>query len=156
PHGPFLLDKLWPQQPRTNRPSGVLAVGGVAYDADPPKPGPVALRGDPPLKPDQKLKWPALPGAAAETKGVTRAAAKKKLDAQTLDGDKANTAAVLAALPKARYAHLATHGFFADPSFRSAFRVDPELFRRAERGERVGAGALSPMVMTGLVFAGAN
>src|SRR5205807_6863733 len=30
------------------------------------------------------------------------------------------------------------------------------LFQRTLRGERVGAGALSPMVMTGLVFAGAN
>jgi CHAT domain-containing protein len=64
--------------------------------------------------------------------------------------------AVLAALPQARYAHLATHGFFADPSFRSAFRLDPKLFERSLRGERVGAGALSPLVMTGLVFAGAN
>jgi CHAT domain-containing protein/tetratricopeptide (TPR) repeat protein len=156
PHGPFLLDKLWPPEPRTNRPTDVLAVGGVAYDADPPKPGPVALRGDPLLKPDQKLAWAALPGAAAETKGVTGAAAKKKLDARTLDGDKATAPAVLAALPKARYAHLATHGFFADESFRSAFHVDPKLFERSLRGERVGAGLLSPMVMTGLVFAGAN
>jgi CHAT domain-containing protein len=30
------------------------------------------------------------------------------------------------------------------------------LFKMTLRGERVGAGALSPMVMTGLVFAGAN
>jgi CHAT domain-containing protein len=63
---------------------------------------------------------------------------------------------VLAALPTARYAHLATHGFFADASFRSAFHIDPTLFQRTQRGERIGAGALSPMVMTGLVFAGAN
>src|SRR5262249_53476535 len=48
------------------------------------------------------------------------------------------------------------HGFFADASFRSAFHVDPKHFERTLRGERVGAGALSPMVMTGLVFAGAN
>src|SRR5208337_4367636 len=73
-----------------------------------------------------------------------------------LQGDEATTAAVLAALPKVRYAHLATHGFFADESFRSAFHVDPKLFERSMRGERIGAGALSPMVMTGLVFAGAN
>jgi CHAT domain-containing protein len=53
-------------------------------------------------------------------------------------------------------AHLATHGFFADALFRSAFQVDADLFKMGWRGERVGAGALSPMVMTGLVFAGAN
>ncbi|HKB37004.1 MAG TPA: CHAT domain-containing tetratricopeptide repeat protein [Gemmataceae bacterium] len=157
PHGPFLLDKLWPQDRLPKRPSGVLAVGGVAYDTEPPVSEQVALnRGDPLLKPGQKLPWPNLPGATAEAEGVDAAAKKKNLDSQTLGGKKATVSAVLAALPKARYAHLATHGFFADASFRSAFRVDPELFQRTLRGERIGAGALSPMVMTGLVFAGAN
>jgi CHAT domain-containing protein len=157
PHGPFLLDRLRPPEPLKNRPSGVLAVGGVDYDADPAKPGQVAVpRGDPILKPEQKLKWLDLPGAAAETKGVTATAAKKNFNVQRLDGDKATVPAVLSALPKSRYAHLATHGFFADPSFRSAFHLDPKVFERSQRGERVGAGILSPMVMTGLVFAGAN
>jgi CHAT domain-containing protein len=59
-------------------------------------------------------------------------------------------------LPKSKFAHFATHGFFADASFRSAFQLDPELFQQTVRGERIGAGVLSPMVMTGLVFAGAN
>jgi hypothetical protein len=53
---------------------------------------------------------------------VAGAAKKKELNCRTLDGDRATPAAVLAELPKARYAHLATHGFFADESFRSAFR----------------------------------
>jgi CHAT domain-containing protein/Tfp pilus assembly protein PilF len=157
PHAVFLLDKLWPQDPLPKRPAAVLTVGGVAYDADLPAAGQVAAnRGDPLVKPGQKLKWPDLPGAAAEAKGVTGAAAKKNLEVQTLGSDKATVAAVLAALPKARYAHLATHGFFADESFQSAFRVDPSLFERSLRGERIGAAALSPMVMTGLVFASAN
>jgi CHAT domain-containing protein len=62
---------------------------------------------------------------------------------------------VRAALPQARIAHLATHGFFADPKFRSALQVDPALFEVRGR-ERVGAGMLSPLVLSGLVFAGAN
>jgi CHAT domain-containing protein/tetratricopeptide (TPR) repeat protein len=157
PHAAFLLDKLWPQDPNTKRPATVLAVGGVAYDAGPPAAGQVAAnRGDPLVQPGQKLNWADLPGAAAEAKGVTGAAAKKKLHTRSLDGDQATPSAVLAALPKARYAHLATHGFFADASFRSAFRIDPELFQQTLSGERIGAGALSPMVMTGLVLAGAN
>jgi CHAT domain-containing protein/tetratricopeptide (TPR) repeat protein len=156
PHPVFLLDKLWPQERLAKRPSDVLAVGGVAYDTEPSS-GPLAdNRGEPLLKPGQKLQWPALPGAAGEAQGVIGAAAKKKLVTHTLDSDKATTSAVLAALPQARYAHLATHGFFADASFRSVFRLDPDLFQQTQRGERVGAGALSPMVMTGLVFAGAN
>jgi CHAT domain-containing protein len=157
PHAVFLLDKLWAPEVIAKRPSEVLTVGGVAYDAAPPAPDPVAVRRSAPLlKPGQTFGWPALPGAAAEAHGVTGAARKKDLMCRTLEKEAATTAAVLAALPKARYAHLATHGFFADASFRSAFQVDPKLFERTLRGERVGAGALSPMVMTGLVFAGAN
>jgi CHAT domain-containing protein len=62
----------------------------------------------------------------------------------------------LAELPRSSQAHLATHGFFADPRFRSeALRADPQLFEM--RGsERVGAGVLSPLTLTGLVLAGAN
>jgi CHAT domain-containing protein/tetratricopeptide (TPR) repeat protein len=156
PHAVFLLDKLWPQDPIPKRPTEVLAVGGVAYDAAVPARAKVAVnRGDPLLKPGQPLGWAALPAAAAEVGGVRGAARKKDLVCRTLEKEEATTTAVLTALPKARVAHLATHGFFADASFRSAF-LDPKLFEMTLRGERVGAGALSPMVMTGLVFAGAN
>jgi CHAT domain-containing protein len=34
--------------------------------------------------------------------------------------------------------------------------VDPKQFEQTLRGERIGAGALSPLVLSGLVFAGAN
>ena len=54
-----------------------------------------------------------------------------------------------------RYAHFATHGFFADPKFRSAFQVDERQFQHFGR-ERRTAGARSPLVLSGLVFAGAN
>ncbi len=158
PHAPFLLDKLWPDDPRPEgrqRPEGVLAVGGVAYDAEPRPSSALAKRGDPPLKPGQPLKWTTLQGAEAEARGVT-GAATKQLDTRLLDGDKATASAVLEALPRARFAHLATHGFFADKDFRSVLRVDSDLFKATLRGERIGAGALSPMVMSGLVFAGAN
>jgi CHAT domain-containing protein/tetratricopeptide (TPR) repeat protein len=157
PHAVFLLDKLWPQEAVTKRSAEVLAVGGVAYDAALPAPDKVAVnRGAPLLKPGQAPGWAALPGTAAEVGGVRGVARKKDLVCRILEKEEATTAAVLAALPRARVAHLATHGFFADASFRSAFQVDPELFKMTLRGERVGAGALSPMVMTGLVFAAAN
>jgi CHAT domain-containing protein len=157
PHAVFLLDKLWPQDTSPKRPPEVLAVGGVAYDAAVPDPDKVAVnRGAPLLKPGQKVGWTALPAAAAEVEGVRDIARKKNLVCRTLEQEEATTAAVLTALPKARVAPLATHGFFADASFRSAFQVDPKLFETTLRGERVGAGALSPLVMTGLVPAGAN
>jgi CHAT domain-containing protein/tetratricopeptide (TPR) repeat protein len=146
PHAPFLLDKLWPQDAQAARATEALVVGGVDYGAT----------GLPAAKPGQKLVWPALAGTAAEAKGVSEAAARKKLSPHTLDGAKADVAAVLAALPKARYAHLATHGFLADPAFQTALRADPALFAVSGRGERLGAAAQNPLVASGLVFAGAN
>jgi CHAT domain-containing protein/tetratricopeptide (TPR) repeat protein len=157
PHAAFLLDKLWPADPLPKPPTEALAVGDVDYRAEVAPPAQLALdRGEPVLRPGQKAAWPALAATAAEAKGVAALAAKKKLDARTLAGDKGSVAAVLAALPKARYAHLATHGFFADPEFRSAFQIDPEVFKTTRQGERVGEAARSPLVMTGLVLAGAN
>jgi CHAT domain-containing protein len=159
PHAPFLLDKLWPQDPRQDTPANALVVGAVKYDADLASLGPnqnaVAGRGDPLVKPGQKLGWGFLPNTEGEANGIVAAAGRKRLTAVRLEGDKATTAAVLAALPRAKYAHFATHGFFADPSFRSVFDLDPKDFEN-RGGERVGKAALSPLVMTGLVFAGAN
>src|SRR5262249_51523186 len=54
------------------------------------------------------------------------------------------------------YAHLATHGFFADASVRSAFQIDERHFGQGAGGDRVRAAARSPLVMSGLVLAGAN
>jgi CHAT domain-containing protein len=160
PHSPFLLDKLWPQDPLKNPPSEVLVVGGVKYDAElnvrAASPSVVASRGEPLLKPDQKLGWSFLPNTMGEATGVGTAALRQKLTVTPLREDKATTGAVLAALPKAKYAHFATHGFFADESFRSVFQLDPKDYEKTGSGERKGKAALSPLVMTGLVFAGAN
>jgi CHAT domain-containing protein len=157
PHAVFLLDKLWPSDALPKRRSEVLSVGGVAYDAAPPQADQAATgQSAAAIKPGQKLVWTGLAGAAAEARGVRGAAHKHGLVCRTLEKENATTAAVLAALPKARSAHLATHGFFADDSFRSAFQLDPKLFAMGQRGARIGAVALSPMVMNGLVLAGAN
>jgi CHAT domain-containing protein len=64
---------------------------------------------------------------------------------------------VLAELPKARWAHLATHGFFADATFRSALHVEEKLYERSRFSlEWVEPGARNPLVLSGLVLAGAN
>ena len=134
-------------------------VGGVKYDAELAFPAPKrdtreSNRG-PLVKVGQKLGWGFLPNTVGEANAVAGSAERKSLAVTTLRGEKATTAAVLAALPKARYAHFATHGFFADPSFRSVFQLDPKDYE-FRGGERVGKAAINPLVMTGLVFAGAN
>ncbi|HEV3439068.1 MAG TPA: CHAT domain-containing tetratricopeptide repeat protein [Gemmata sp.] len=157
PHAPFLLDKLWPQEPLQNTPTNTLVVGGVRYDAVlSSAPDAIASRGDPLMKPGEMLAWPFLPGAAAEATGVVRVAVSKKLSVTTLKDDKATSPAILTALPRARYAHFATHGFFADSSFRSVFQLDEKDYEQSLLGERIGRAANSPLVMTGLVFVGAN
>jgi CHAT domain-containing protein len=132
----------------------VLVVGGVHYGDAPAKPA-TTDADDPTATRAGGGSWPDLPGTTREAEQIAALAAARALAVTTLTGTAAGPDAVRAALPKARFAHLATHGFFADPRFRSALQVDPTLF--AVRGrERVGAGALSPLVLSGLVFAGAN
>src|SRR5262249_979272 len=150
PHATFLLDRLWPQDPRQNAPTEALAVGGVKYDAEPPVPA--GLRGEPLLKPGAKLGWPFLPATVAEANGFLTAAKRQKLPTTRLDGDRATTRALLSALPKAKLAHLATHGFFADPSFRGLFQLDEKDYAMGRLGERIGKVANSPLLMSGLVL----
>ena len=163
PHGPFLLGSLWPRPANPDRPVGLLAIGGISYDAEPVSAGgsEVALsrgtRGELPIDPAKQLAWSNLPGTKAEADQILRRAAGRKLTTRSLAGAEATAERVLAELPNARNAHIGTHGFFADPSFRSSLQVDPKLFETARFGqERVGHGAINSMVMSGLVFAGAN
>jgi CHAT domain-containing protein/tetratricopeptide (TPR) repeat protein len=150
PSGPFLYEQLQPR-PRSRR-GRILAVGGVAYDA--PAAG-VAAPADavPALREGKPFRWPRLPGTAREAECVAGLAAPR--DVVVLLGAEASARRVLAELPGARYAHFATHGFFAGREFRSALQVDEGEFHR-DGHERASAGARNPLVLSGLVFAGAN
>jgi CHAT domain-containing protein len=114
-------------------------------------------RGELPSDPKQKPVWTDLAGTKVEADQLRKRAADRGLEVRLLSGRSASAERVLGELGRVKYAHLATHGFFADKQFRSTFRIDHDLFR-FERGgqERVGVGASNPMVMSGLVFAGAN
>jgi tetratricopeptide (TPR) repeat protein len=110
PHAPFLLDKLWPQDPIKNPPTNALVVGGVTYDATPSASSPDAAtrRSDPLLNPDAKPSWSFLGNTVGEANGVAASAVGRNLPVVRFDGDKATTEALLKALPKAKYAHFAT------------------------------------------------
>jgi CHAT domain-containing protein/Tfp pilus assembly protein PilF len=142
PHGQFLLEHLQSsggrKLPAVRSDHGtVLAVGEVAY-------GPAT----------GKLSWPALPGTRRELEGLAALAGKRAVQARR--GPAATTAQVLHDLPEARWAHLATHGYFADQAVRSVLHLSEEDYQRGRHGERVGVGARSPLVLSGLVLAGAN
>jgi CHAT domain-containing protein len=71
----------------------------------------------------------------------------------------AATDRVVAELPRARWAHFATHGFFADKKFRSAFQLPEGAFAAPaglDEGQRSTVAGRNPLVLSGLVLAGAN
>jgi CHAT domain-containing protein/Tfp pilus assembly protein PilF len=163
PHGRLLLEQLRAGPPAAGAAGGrLLAVGAVRYDqaptaAEPPRRLAVLDRG--PAIGDRKLRWQDLPGTADELEQVQARAGPQ--DVVLRRGAEAGTAQLLRDLPQARWAHLATHGFFADPKLRSALQVDERVFARKTRvsGEvldRSTFGARNPLVLSGLVLAGAN
>jgi tetratricopeptide (TPR) repeat protein len=160
PHGPFLLERLT-AEPEQDKASGtLLALGGVRYDQEPRliargQEAGATLRS--PERGEQKLVWKDLPGTLQELEQVLELAGPKPQRSRLIRrGAQAGTRQLLLDLPQARWAHLATHGFFADARFRSALQLDTELVRRGRRGERIGAAARNPLVLSGLVLAGAN
>jgi CHAT domain-containing protein len=157
PNGPALLDGLRPRDRRPAAEDGLLTVGGVAYDTVPEAVVARAdARGVEPHRAAERgagITWGALSGTGPEAERVAALAAPRKVLALT--GAEAGTARLQAQLPKARWAHLATHGFFADKAVRSAFQLDERLYERNTR-DRATPGARSPLVLSGLVLAGAN
>jgi CHAT domain-containing protein/Tfp pilus assembly protein PilF len=162
PHGPFLLEQLT-RPAKTDAQAGVLlALGGVLYDKDP----------DPPAKSgeDRALlrpadrgshtgPWEGLPGTAKELDRIVALAGKLAPPPTIVErrGTAAGTAQLLRELPRARWAHLATHGYFAAPgSDARKYLYDEKDFLRGLKGERRGVGARNPLTQTGLVLAGAN
>jgi CHAT domain-containing protein/tetratricopeptide (TPR) repeat protein len=154
PSGQFLLGLLSAPAPRRQGPGLLLAAGGIDYDG-PARPVQVAAaRGLARAAGKGPALWAALPGTRRELAAVRRLAGKRAV--VELAGAAAGTGRLLAELPRARWAHLATHGFFADPAVRSVLQLTPQDYERGRRGERVGLAARSPLVLSGLVCAGAN
>jgi CHAT domain-containing protein/Tfp pilus assembly protein PilF len=158
PHPLYLLEQLQAKP----RPSGegdlLLAYGAVRYDQPPgateEKPpveavGPSQQRG-----PTARVRWHYLPGTEQELAGLLAQASRPKTLVRR--GSQASLAQLLRDLPQARWAHLATHGFFADAVARSMLQLTPEDYERARWGGRVGVGLRNPLLLSGLVLAGAN
>jgi CHAT domain-containing protein len=160
PHGPFLLDGLTGEPAKGPRDETVLAVGGVDYAAPPPPtktPADIVAVLRAPELGGKAITWDALPGTQKELERVLELAGKRPIVARR--GRDATTAQLLTDLGSRkvppRWAHLATHGFFADQSFRSALQVDYQAFQRSGK-DRASPGARNPLVLSGLVLAGAN
>ena len=71
-----------------------------------------------------------------------------------LQGDEAGTARLLQELPRARWAHIATHGFFADPSAPLRADTRPQALHVRWARENIGAGLHNPLVLSGMCSPG--
>jgi CHAT domain-containing protein/Tfp pilus assembly protein PilF len=157
PHGPFLLDQLTAPPRKSDGKETLLAVGGVAYDEEPTLQPDIRRSAD---RGRDQGQWPALPGAARELEQVLTLARSAPSGPAVVErrGREAGTQQVWLDLPQARWAHLATHGFFAAPRTRErqALLREDDFLRGMGGRERRGVGARNPLVQTGMVLAGAN
>ncbi len=132
----------------------LLTVGGLRYD---PPAGAAAPRADaaarlPPR--DAREEFAELEGTGPEADAV-RASFRRLFPAGTgpdLRGGRATKAAVRKALSSVRYAHLATHGYFAPEKIRSAFD-DAEGARPGREPRVIG---WHPLLLSGLALSDAN
>jgi CHAT domain-containing protein/Tfp pilus assembly protein PilF len=158
PHGPYLLRSLTSPAAKADPNADLfLTVCGVAYGQ---KPQPLETAAEnlaslrSPALGLQGVRWSDLPGTQVEVDRILALAGR--FPRRNLRGSAASTGQLEADLPQARWAHLATHGFFADASFRSVLQLDEKEFAYAGLRDRSTAGARNPLVLSGLVLAGAN
>src|SRR5262249_54750321 len=143
----------------------LLALGGPRFDKAPEaarRPDDLAdvRKAD---RGDSDGVWPDLPGTAREAAAVAALAKGLPKPPKVLErsGSSASATQLYQDLPAARWAHLATHGFFAAPDTKERkYLFDDKEFLLGVQGhsgrERLGAGARHPLTQTGLVLAGAN
>jgi CHAT domain-containing protein/tetratricopeptide (TPR) repeat protein len=144
PCGPWLLEQLLYPQKDSPSPDTLAAIGAIDYG----KPPVGAAPDYPPLaETSRELRRVLEAFGAGDDAGLRRAAA--------------TPAALRERLTKARYAHLATHGYFDQAGLtaerkrikeqRKKWRFDAE-----QPTARVGLGSKHPLGYVGLALAGAN
>ena len=147
--------------------NGLLAVGGVNYDAAGETPGrenkntPVlANRSRSAAVEGADLSFGELPGTAEEARAIAALFKRSRPDpsAMTLSDSEATKPRVAAEMAGRRYLHLATHGYFAPPELRNALAPADDtvgLPGWEGMGRREVAGYY-PGLLSGLVWAGAS
>jgi CHAT domain-containing protein/Tfp pilus assembly protein PilF len=101
--------------------------------------------------------WGKLEATSAEADAVRGSFSRLFRSGKVTDlrEGEARKAAVRQALSKSRYAHLATHGFFAPPELKSALTNEGRDGTTGLFG-REGVTGWHPLLLSGLVLAGAN
>lgn len=101
-----------------------------------------------------------LPGTAAEVDSIEQLYRRRFAGCEptSLRQAEASVAAFCQLAPRHRYVHVASHGFFADPEVRAVTTPDSSERPRLNGSstERPQFQGMSPGLLSGLVFAGAN
>lgn len=156
-YGRQVYDLLTRPEPAGDR---VLLLGGVWFgeSAGATPGGPPATAG---LRSERS--WQSLPGTEQEAESLAALwrSGRPAHACSTLAGKEATEAALVQSLPGHRFVHLATHGFFAGEQSRAQQKSDSEATGRASpdspsRGLLAATLARNPLVLSGLVLAGAN
>ena len=134
PHGPWLLHQLQAKPDKGDGPGALLALGAVAYGRA-PKEGNKPLPEDIAKRSGRRAEWDDLKATERELEQVIARAGQREVLVRK--GTDAGLAQVFGDLEKARYAHLATHGFFDDQGTRSVLQLTEEDYRRGLRAVSV-------------------
>ncbi len=174
------LGELWSEESLREGEPTLLAIGGVRYDAGPPEAtvttaetatasAPESITAAPRVQAAGILRGGAwsqgfaeLPATADEAQGIAAAFAEaftSGASATVLDQAAATRQRMLELAPRARFLHVATHGWFAPesiPSWSDSRPIDGSsgLATRPSGEEQVRG--MSPMLLCGLALAGAN
>ncbi|MEL6612151.1 MAG: CHAT domain-containing protein, partial [Bacteroidota bacterium] len=103
-----------------------------------------------------------LPATVQEAQALSELAETQQLDTTVLTGSQPDRATVLAALPSARYAHLATHGFFygeTEQEVAARTRSQEAGLRSSSDSRRTLPASVAmrnPLAESGIALAGAN
>lgn len=144
PYGAFITDRRFHEKPPLGQrpPRSYLLVGAVDYERRQLPDGGRPSLSDPPPR-----RWPALSHTAQEIDAIETLLPQNSV--LKLTGSRATSYQVLDNLRRTGWAHLATHGFFLNAET-LARNDDPHQARRAAMAR------LHPLVLNGLVLAGAN
>jgi CHAT domain-containing protein/Tfp pilus assembly protein PilF len=155
---PGIVNELGRKQLQKN----LLLLGNVDYDAQPDKlepetPG-APTRGLRAVR-SEDIQFPPLPATKTEIAAIGRLYSQGlgHDGVTTLEEKRATKQAFRTEAGRYEYVHVATHGFFAPATQRSALAAQPqELSRFAAPQQVAQAGGLHPGLLSGLVLAGAN
>jgi CHAT domain-containing protein/tetratricopeptide (TPR) repeat protein len=150
---PILLPEMMAKKPARLEAASLLLMGGIDFGdgKDAPSPG-------------GSTKLPAVPrfntlaGTESEVNDLCAHFEKAFPDLpapRIFKKDRATKAAFLQNASKYSFIHLATHGFFAQESEKSALDPGPEAVLRDFRMDRLLVGR-NPGLLSGIVFAGVN